>query len=97
MRNVKTFFCTLFIMTLIPSFAVAGGLDEATSSVQTLIPWLYGLFCGCVVAYMGYQVFLAKIEKQTYGDVINSIGNVAIAVVMVLIVSLIAWAWPTLE
>ena len=91
MKNVKTFSFALFIMVFMPSFAMAaGGLDEATSAIQTFQTWLYRFLGAGVLVYMIYQIILAMLEKQTWGDVFISVGKVAAAGGSV---ALATWAW----
>ncbi len=88
---MKNIFLTFLMMAFIPSFAMAaGGLDEATSAIQTFQTWLYGFLGVGVLVYMIYQIILAMLEKQTWGDVFVSVGKVAAAGGSV---ALATWAW----
>lgn len=67
----------LSAMTM-PVYA-AGGLDKATSAVEEFRFWLYTfLGVGCI-CYMVYQIILAMLEKQPWGDVVTATGKVAVA------------------
>ncbi|WP_190319296.1 conjugal transfer protein [Candidatus Enterovibrio escicola] len=91
LTNMKKIFSSFLIMALASSFAIAaGGLDEATSAIRMFQTWLYGFLGVAVVVYMIYQIILAMLEKQTWGDVFISVGKVAAAGGSV---ALATWAW----
>ena len=91
MNNLKNIFFAVLVMAFIPSFAMAaGGLDEATTAIQTFQNWLYGFLGVGVLLYMIYQVILAMLEKQQWGDVFIAVAKVAAAGGSV---ALASWAW----
>ena len=91
MNNIKNIFFAVFVMAFVPSFAMAaGGLDEATSAIQTFQTWLYGFLGVGVLLYMIYQIILALMEKQQWADVFLAVGKVAAAGGSVMLAT---WAW----
>ena len=91
MKKLQQFFLAFFVVAFVPSFAMAaGGLDEATDAIQTFQTWLYRFLGVGVLVYMVYQIILAMLEKQTWGDVFISVGKVAAAGGSV---ALATWAW----
>ncbi|MCT7947684.1 hypothetical protein [Shewanella septentrionalis] len=87
--KAKQFMCFGAMALSAPAMA-AGGLDEATSAVQTFQIWLYGFLGVGVLVYMVYQIILAMLEKQTWGDVFIAVGKVAAAGGSIVLAS---WAW----
>ncbi|UJF17258.1 conjugal transfer protein [Vibrio sp. SS-MA-C1-2] len=89
--NLAFYFVLSSFLLLISSPArSAGGLAEATSALQTFQTWLYGFLGVGVLVYMIYQIIMAMLEKQTWGDVFTSVGKVAAAGGCV---ALATWAW----
>lgn len=68
----------------------AGGLSEATDALDTFKTWLYGFLGVGVLVYMVWQVALAMLEKQQWGDVFVAVGKVACAGGSI---ALATWAW----
>ena len=70
--------------------ALAGGLDEGTSAVSEFRVWFYGFLSAGVSVFMIYKVIMALIEKETWGDVFQALGKVAIAGGVIVASD---WAW----
>ena len=81
---------TGLLITLSNPVLAAGGLDEATDALDTFRGWLYGFLGVGVLVYMVYQVILAMLDKQPWGDVVVSVGKVAVAGGSI---ALATWAW----
>lgn len=76
--KVKTLAFMLVVAMTTPVYA-AGGLDKATNAVEEFRFWLYTFLGVGSLCYMVYQVILAMLEKQPWGDVVTATGKVAIA------------------
>ena len=90
MNNIKNIFFAVFVMAFIPSFAMAGGLDDGIEALQTFQVWLYRFLGVASLLYLIVQVILAMMDKQQWGDVLIAVGKVAVAGGSVLLAS---WAW----
>ena len=76
------------LMSVAP--ALADGLSDATTEVTAIQQWLYGILFFVALIYMMYQIGLAMLDKQPWGDVIVAFGKVAIAGAAVVGAT---WAW----
>jgi Kef-type K+ transport system membrane component KefB len=80
----------VLMLTLFASFANAGGLDDATTAVNTIKVWAYGFLGAVCFVYLIYNVIMALAEKKQWGDVLMALGKVAVAGAVIVLGE---WAW----
>ncbi|VVN22278.1 hypothetical protein PS623_04352 [Pseudomonas fluorescens] len=68
----------------------AGGLDAATSEMNEIKTWAYGFLGVVALCYLLYNVFMAMIDRKSWGDVTMALGYVAIAGAVIVLGE---WAW----
>lgn len=78
------------LLLIAPVAVLAAGLDDATNAIETFKTFLYGFLGVGALAYMIYQVILAGLDKQPWGDVLIALGKVAVAGGCVVAAE---WAW----
>lgn len=59
--------------------ALAGGLDEGTNAINEIKVWAYGFLGAGIFVFLIYKVIMALTEKETWGDVFQALGKVAMA------------------
>jgi len=75
---------------LSPSVCMAGGLDQATTQMESIKTWAYTFLGVVVFVYLIYHVTMALADKEQWVDVAMALGKVALAG-GVLVGG--AWAW----
>ncbi len=90
MKFVKYLLTVAIALMFSSNPALAAGLTDATTQVTEIQQWLYGILFFVALIYMMYQIALAMMDKQPWGDVISAFGKVAIAGAAIVGAT---WAW----
>lgn len=88
--NKRVLLAAIIFATCSTPLLAAGGLEPATDAVNELRIWFYRFLGTGSLAYIGYNAYLAMMDKQQWNDVMISVGKTAAAGGSVVAAD---WAW----